>query len=362
MSIPAFDTWEEEQEWRERQSRQKAYRSTPGSALREPRGGEVGKTSPITLARGGEVGKTSWLIPGFLHRGAVVYLAAEAGSGKSTLLYRCAEAITTGGLFLDQLPAVQGRVLVLQGDEPVADAEAKFRLMGLAAGFDIAYIDPPLDLGWAEALICSRTYDAIVLDSATTLLATDDREVTDQGFARRLYELGRTFSKYQVSGLIAAHLNKPSDGQVRRTITRHDIAGVAAIGAAVTDIWGLWRDPKPQWQDHYNLLCLGKRYCRADTLWQLQGSAEDFSWSLRQVADGLLPLEQLSVQQRILEHLRSAPVPQDCDSIASAVGTVYEVARRCCIDLYSAGQLQRQKLINGKQGRPAYLYAVESQG
>ncbi len=332
--------------------------ASPPPKSSPPRGGEVGKRHQILQARGGEVGKTSWLIPGFLHRGAVLYLAAEAGSGKSTLLYRAAEAITTGGLFLDQLPAVQGRVLVLQGDEPAADAVAKFRLMSLAAAFDIAYIDPPLDIGWIEQLIASRDYDAIVLDSATTLLATDDREVTDQSFARRLYHLGRAFSEHQVSGLIAAHLNKPCDGQIRKTITRHDIAGVAAIGAAVTDIWGLWRDPKPQWPDHYSLLCLGKRYCKTGALWHLEGSQEDYSWGLRQVADGLLPQEQFTVQERILDHLRSGGEPQPCDAIARAVGTAYEVARRCCIDLFAAGLIQRYQHSTGKQGRPVYLYGI----
>jgi hypothetical protein len=353
-----FETEQERRAW-------EAHRYNTGSSTSNrsaaPRGGKVGKTSTITQARGGEVGKTSWLIPGFLHRGALLYLAAEAGSGKSTFLYRCAEAITTGGLFLDQIRAVQGRVLVLQGDEPVADAEAKFRLMGLEAAFDIAYVEPPLDMAWAEQLISSHAYDAIVLDSATTLLATDEREVTDQSFARRLYHLGRTFSQHQVSGLIAAHLNKPVDGQIRKTITRHDIAGVAAIGAAVTDIWGLWRDPKPHWPDHYSLLCLGKRYCKNGTLWQLEGSQEDYSWLLREVVDGLLPQERLSVQERILDHLRAASSPQDCDAIAIAVGTVYEVARRCCIDLFAEGVLSRHKSATGKQGRPTYLYSVEVQ-
>ena len=73
----------------------------------------------IEPAGGGgvDVGKIDWVIRDFLARGAFVLLSAEMGSGKSTLIYRAAEAIHQGSLFLDQLPTIKGRVLVIQGDE-----------------------------------------------------------------------------------------------------------------------------------------------------------------------------------------------------------------------------------------------------
>ena len=101
---------------------------------------------------GGDVGKIDWVIRDFLARGAFVVLAAEMGSGKSTLIYRAAEAIFKGSLFLDQLPTKKGKVLVIQGDEPPADATKKFRRMGLEAQFEICYADPPLDIKWLERI------------------------------------------------------------------------------------------------------------------------------------------------------------------------------------------------------------------
>ena len=73
----------------------------------------------IEPAGGGgvDVGKIDWVIRDFLARGSFVLLSAEMGSGKSTLIYRAAEAIHQGSLFLDQLPTIKGRVLVIQGDE-----------------------------------------------------------------------------------------------------------------------------------------------------------------------------------------------------------------------------------------------------
>ena len=80
---------------------------------------------------GVDVGKIDWVIRDFLARGAFVLLAAEMGSGKSTLIYRAAEAIFKGSLFLDQLPTKKGKVLVIQGDEPPADANKKVSSNGI---------------------------------------------------------------------------------------------------------------------------------------------------------------------------------------------------------------------------------------
>ena len=108
------------------------------------------------------------------------------GSGKSTLIYRAGEAIYKGSLFLDQLPTKKGRVLVIQGDEPAADARKKFRRMGLETQFEIVYAEPPLNLGWLEKPIRSKVYIAILIDSITSLFATNEVDVTDLGFSRKL--------------------------------------------------------------------------------------------------------------------------------------------------------------------------------
>lgn len=359
MNMPIFDTYEQEQAWRRRQNQPPAPRRVvPAPIKHTPPGGEVGKT-PIQISqpRGGKVGKRFWLVRDFLHRGALVLLAAEAGSGKSTLLYRCAEAITHGQLFLNQLPTVAGRVLVVQGDEPPADAAAKFRLMGIDGGFDVAYVDPPLDMAWLTDQITTDSYEAVFIDSATTLLTSAEREITDQSFSRQLYQLGRLLAQHQVAGIVAAHLNKPADGQIRKTVTKHDVAGVATIAAACSDIWGLWRDPKPEWPDQFNLICLGKRNCPTGSIWKLEGSQEDYSWSLKSVAEGLLPQDHICLQQRILQHLSSSH-PQSCTDIAAAVNSSYEPVRRACTEMFAEGLIERHKQQSPTQGRPVWLYAI----
>ena len=306
---------------------------------------------------GKDVGKIDWVIRDFLARGAFVLLGAEMGSGKSTLIYRAAEAIHQGSFFLDQLPTIKGRVLVIQGDEPPSDARKKFRRMGLEAQFEICFTEPPLDLSWLEKQIQSKVYDAIFIDSSTSLLATNELDVTDLGFPRRLYRISKCFAQSNVAGLLTSHLNKPSDNKVRDRVTKHDIQGVATIGAAVTDVWGMWKHPNSQWTDHFNLICLGKRHCREGNLWKLQGNHEDFHWSLLHVGDGLMPQERLTLEGKIKALFQQSPAPLSIVDIAKKIMTSEEYGRRICTEMFDLGLLKRTKVITGKRGRPSYLYS-----
>ena len=119
------------------------------------------------------------------------------------------------------------------------------------------------------------------------------------------------------------YLNKPPDNKIRDRVTKHDIQGVATIGAAVSDVWGMWKHPKPEWNEHYNLLCLGKRHCNEGTLWKLEGNAEDFYWSLKEVGDGLKPQQRIYLQGQIIAHFKKSPQSIPLSEIATKIGTSY---------------------------------------
>ena len=360
MNYPIFDTYEEEQEWREKQEEAKRIAERPKP--RKIQANPVPPTQPRSLqiepagSRGGEVGKIQMLVPDFIARGALVLLAAEKGSGKTTLLYRLAEAVQKGGLFLDQIPATKGRVLIIQGDEPAADSECKFRLMGLADSFDIAYHQDLLDLNALEDQIRSKKYDLIGIDSATSILTANNLEVTDTEFTKNLYRIGKCLSKNQVSCIITTHLNKPIENKIRKTVTPHDISGLATISNACTDLWGLYKVPDIEWPDHFRLRCLGKRYCRVDTVWDLEGDLEDFSWSLREVGDGSMPQDRLKIEQKVSNHFSQSNQPLTSNDIAKLIESSYEVTRRICTQMFAQGMLSRSKENSIGKGRPPYLY------
>lgn len=300
------------------------------------------------------------MIRDFLAEGACVLLAAEAGSGKTTLIYSAAEAIESGCLFMGELPVEQGKVLVIQGDEPANDARTKFRRMDLEAKFDVAYLDEKLNINWFNNQIHSKRYKAVFIDSATSVLATNDLDVTDLGFSRKPYEIGKISSESGVAILITCHLNKPSENQTRKMITKHDISGVSTIGAAVSDLWGIWRDPSPRWDSHFNLVCLGKRNCKEGTIWRLEGSDEDYSWILKETGDnGLLPQAKILLEDKIVELLANNKEPLAIKEIAEKLQTQYEYARRCCTELFDQGRIRREKTRTQKQGRPSYRYGLE---
>ena len=193
----------------------------------------------------------------------------------------------------------------------------------------------------------------------SSLFATNELEVTDLGFPRKLYRIGKVFAECNVAGLITSHLNKPPENKIRNRITKHDIQGVATIGAAVSDIWSLCKVPKSEWPDHYNLECLGKRHCKEGDQWKLQGNEEDYYWSLKEVGDGLKPQERIYLQGKINAHFKKSPQAIPLSEIAAKIGTSNEYARRICTEMFEVGLLKRSKVITGQKGRPSYLYGYK---
>jgi hypothetical protein len=333
------------------------YRSTPkGGGV--PDVGKIPEPDFAAAEGGPDVGKITnprWVIRDFLARGLMV-LGAEMGSGKTSLIYHCCESVQQGTLFLDQLPTTQGRCLVIQGDEPEADARDKFHLMGIAPSFEIVFRDVgQLDLKWLEQMITSGRYDVICVDSIGSLLASDDLEVTDQGMSRVIYPLNRLFVDHGVAGIFTHHLNKPKDGMLRKTVTHHDFGGCHNILSAVTDLWSICHLPDKV--DSFDLRCHGKRKCRKGTVFHLTGDEEDYSWILASTSDGLLPQERLHLEKLILHHFNNDPTPLHLEQLAQALGTSYEHTRRVALDLFTDNErITRSKVQSGGRGRPKYLY------
>ena len=117
----------------------------------------------------------------------------------------------------------------------------------------------------------------------------------------------------------------------------------------------MWKHPKSEWPDHFNLICLGKRHCCEGTLWKLQDSLKDLHWSLLEASDGLLPQEHLTLEDKISSYFAQSPEPLSLAEIALKVGTSEEYARRISTEMFDQALLQRTKVLTKKKGRPSYL-------
>lgn len=305
-------------------------------------------------AKGGNVGKVSWLIEGFLARKSTVLLASEAGSGKSSLLMRAADAVEHGTLFLDQVQTNQGRVLFIQGDEPQHDTEAKLKLMELEGSCDYYFTYTTLDLNWFEEQ--TKKYDLIIIDSATSLLAEEGAEHEDAAFTRKLYRIGKSVSDNGSSCIITTHLKKAADGVPRTNLTVEDIAGRASIRNALQDYWGIYRNPRPEWESHFSLKCFGKRNCHAGDQWELQGDEECYWWGLQDVTDGLAPKKRRDLQAKINDWFLANPSAVSLEVLSKELNANYEHIRRVTRGMFQQGQLHRENVSRQAKGRPSLIY------
>ena len=312
----------------------------------------------IRRARGGgaDVGKVDWVIEGFAAVG-IVLLAAEPGTGKTTFLYRAAEAIQEGTNFLNAVPVQQTYVLFIQGDEPENVTARKLSRMDLVGNFEILYGSHSLDFNHLVQIIESGNWRVIVVDSLTTVLATSDCTTMDSSMAKVLYDLNKLASDNNVAVIMTAHLNKPSkngsgDRMKRKVIGWADISGVATISAAVNDAWGLTAKG-----NNFSLHALGKRHVEAGTEWVLERSAEDYSWELKEVTDGLMPNQVIDAKHKLLAYLQTHRGEFfTSDELSRLTGPRnIEHTRRCLCDLFDTKQILRRKR-RVSTGRPSHEY------
>ena len=293
-------------------------------------------------------------------KSGIVLLAAERGTGKTTLVNRLLEAIQEGLDFLGGFKTTKGRCLLIQGDEPKEHAQAVYTQQDLKLNWDVIYPEDQFPVELLLKAVETKQYDAICIDSLTTVLCSEDRRTNDPGLVDLLYKLNRAAVDNGVLILMTAHLIKaPKDGngvrQRRQTVQWDDIAGLGTIGAAVQDCWGL----APAGQ-YFSLHALGKRNIKEGTKWLLDREAESFDWWLIDDQEQQLPAVRQRLADKILSHVKQHGYRSVAD-IAKALGADEEYVRSICVDLFNQGKLQRhRKPSNGppKRGRPSFVYGV----
>ena len=106
-----------------------------------------------------------------------------------------AQAISEGSVWGGQLQCKKGKALVIQSDESERNARRKLQVMDMdPPSFDLLTDMPELDLARLEALQQANRYDAIFMDSITTLLGMsgDGPKMTDVEFGAVIYRLNKS--------------------------------------------------------------------------------------------------------------------------------------------------------------------------
>ena len=235
--------------------------------LREevPRSGDVGKV-PSAAALLNAKQPDDWLIDQFGARGSMVVLGGATGASKSTLVYGMAQAISTGDVFGGQLQCKRGKVLVIQSDESERNAQRKLQVMDMDPSFDLITDMAELDLDRLTRLQQLNGYDAIFMDSITTLLgrSNDGPRMVDAEFGLPIYQLNDWADEHNVLVLMTCHLRKQARDATSNTVRIGDLFGAGSQAWAASDVWAIWKadTADDSYDTHLILKCLKGRFSR----------------------------------------------------------------------------------------------------
>ncbi len=178
-----------------------------------------------------------YVIPGMLPVGDTVLLVADPKAGKSLLAYDAAFAVATGeDSFLGE-QVKQGKVLIVQCDEPIRTARGRLLRRGFLredapnvrfiSDFNIS------QLQFLEAELESFRPTLVIIDCLKKIYVGRAVSENSAEFADGIYELKELITRYNAAGILIHHTNKNQEavgvGRVR---------GSSAIAGAV---WGIWQ-------------------------------------------------------------------------------------------------------------------------
>ena len=218
-------------------------------------------------------------------KGSLTLVGAEGSGGKTSLFYRMAEAISTGENFAGRFKTTQGTALIYQVDESPTDAINKFRRMSLQPDsyrFLPRWKLSPSMIPEMEAEIRLFEPEAVFADSLMRIFAGRGVSLNDAECGIWLYQLNTIASRYGTSFFLSHHLKKP-DAQKRGRISKNDLYGTAFLFNGTSDCWGLY--PSQEEGARSDEFCLEFLKARSGmqevgTVFNLQGSIEDYSWEL----------------------------------------------------------------------------------
>jgi DNA-binding MarR family transcriptional regulator len=176
-----------------------------------------------------------WLVSGWIPKSVVLLLHAMGGAGKSLLLYELIECIAKGQPW-NGYPVSQGRVLVLQSDEPVVvTVERMVEIRQLTNDHPVQVVP-----GWqVENMARLEAYlkegkesgDPItfcMIDSVTSINRNTMISENDTEYARFMLKLNDFGDRYGCTFAVIHHSN--SEGESR---------GTKALFNSASEVWGL---------------------------------------------------------------------------------------------------------------------------
>lgn len=243
-----------------------------------------------------------WIIGGYIPKGTTICMFADGGVGKTLLAYDIAKAIATGNHW-NGYPTKQGKVLLVQTDEPEIDTRDRLDINGFIQEAPEGSASIVSDWQFCQMrhlkkIVEQDRPDFVVIDSLTSANRFDADSEKDASYAAVLYDLRDIANEFGCTFMVLHHENK--GGSAR---------GTTAIFNNVSEVWRLRKAKKSEGE---NLLPTQRilEFCKSRASIfgniKIELDPENYSWQHQ----GEVGIEELSgakqpLSVRLLSYLEA---------------------------------------------------------
>ncbi len=172
-----------------------------------------------------------WIIGGYVPKGTTICLYANGGVGKTLLAYDICKAIA-GGTYWNGYPTKQGKVLIVQTDEPEIDIRERLTIADFAS---LPKGSVHICTDWQftrmkdlRKFIAEDGYDFVMIDSFSSANRSQIDNEKDASYASKLYDLRDMANEFGCTFMVLHHENKGGGAR-----------GTTAIYNNVSEVWHL---------------------------------------------------------------------------------------------------------------------------
>jgi hypothetical protein len=286
-----------------------------------------------------------WLVKGWIPTGTTLLLHADGGVGKTLFSYEMMESVLYGRPW-NGYPVKQGKVLLVQTDEPTLVTHERIDIRGIDDEAPLFILtDWQIEaMARLEVFVKEHKPELLIVDSLTSINRACMFSENDTEYARPLLELARLGNTYGCTVIVIHHSN--AEGNSR---------GTRAIYNSVSEVWGLTKGE----QMNDRLLRVQKtrlgrppgryRFRFDDECFTFGYLGEDFG------NEGDHNDAAATNEKRIELWLNDSDrrgTPFAAQEVAEFLGLAYDATRRSLYELWAKGMIKRYRPKLQKQ----YLY------